>query len=177
MMDDSDLGDVLGGLQRQKNIRQNEALRREISGLRDDLNRKGEEERIAPKCPYCAGSISAGVSKCRHCSSEIEWTEFGGSSYPAKTGGRDELLSLLRRQLADEERGKPENCQLCGCDIRASSIERSRIGYRTRGFCAHCFLDQMKTESSRAFARTRRTRIIVYTLIAAIIAFLWWVSL
>ena len=82
-MDDDNI-ELLGGLQRQHNLEQNEATRQEIAALRRDLKRKEKAEKAAPKCPYCAGPITNGVEKCRHCTSDIKWCEVRGKNYPIK---------------------------------------------------------------------------------------------
>jgi hypothetical protein len=76
---------LLGAAQRQQNLKQNEATRQEIAALRADLARKEAEEKAAPKCPYCAGSIFDGVEKCRHCASDIKWCEVRGENHPIKS--------------------------------------------------------------------------------------------
>jgi hypothetical protein len=76
-----DSSDILGALQRTTNIKQNQLTLQEIAGLREDLRRKEAEEAAAPKCPYCAGAISNGVAKCRHCTSEVQWCEVEGKAY------------------------------------------------------------------------------------------------
>ncbi|MCP4848780.1 MAG: hypothetical protein GY899_12635 [Verrucomicrobiaceae bacterium] len=76
-----DPSDILGALQRTTNIKQNQLTLQEIAGLREDLRRKEAEEAAAPKCPYCAGAISNGVAKCRHCTSEVQWCEVEGKAY------------------------------------------------------------------------------------------------
>ncbi|MCH2059953.1 MAG: hypothetical protein MK183_04940, partial [Verrucomicrobiales bacterium] len=84
-MDDDDFNsEFLGALQRHQNLKQNEATREEIAGLREDLRRKDQAEAAAPKCPYCAGTISVGVVKCRHCASDIQWCEIQGLLYILK---------------------------------------------------------------------------------------------
>ena len=75
---------MLGAVQRRQNLKQNEATRREIAALRADLKAKEAAERAAPKCPYCAGVITGGVVKCRHCTSDIKWCEVRGKNYPIK---------------------------------------------------------------------------------------------
>ena len=46
-MDDDDFdSELLGGLQRQHNLRQNEATRQEIAALRADLKRKEAAEKL-----------------------------------------------------------------------------------------------------------------------------------
>jgi len=93
-MDDDDFNsELLGVLQRQHNFRQNEATRQEIAALRADLRRKEEAEKAAPKCPYCAGTITSGVVKCRHCTSDIKWCKFDGKAYPIKAD--EDIASFL----------------------------------------------------------------------------------
>ena len=85
-MDDDDFNsELLGGLQRQRNLQQNEATRQAIEVLREDLKRKERAEAAAPKCPYCIGAISDGVVKCHHCASDIAWYKVEAKQYPIKT--------------------------------------------------------------------------------------------
>lgn len=98
-MDDDDFdSELIGGLQRQHNLKQNEATRRELAALREDLAKKKSEEEAAPKCPYCAGPITQGVEKCRHCASDIAWGEVDNESYPIKPGENYEEFAARKRQ-------------------------------------------------------------------------------
>jgi hypothetical protein len=105
-MDDDDFNsELLGGLQRQRNLQQNEATRQEIAGLREDLKRKERAEAAAPKCPYCAGTISDGVVKCRHCASDIVWYKVESKQYPIKTGEDPKpYIEKKLKELAEKKR-------------------------------------------------------------------------
>ena len=105
-MDDDNI-ELLGGLQRQHNLEQNEATRREIAALRKYLKRKDKAEKAAPKCPYCVGAITGGAVKCRHCASDIKWCGVYGKSYPIKADANAEQFAAQKRQeleRAEEER-------------------------------------------------------------------------
>jgi hypothetical protein len=55
-------------------------------------------KRITPECPYCAGPITKGVVKCRHCASEIKWFKLEGVSYPIKSDEDLEIAKNLKRE-------------------------------------------------------------------------------
>ena len=140
-MDDDDFNsELLGGLQRQRNLQQNEATRQAIEGLREDLKRKERAEAAAPKCPYCAGAISNGVAKCRHCSSDIQWCEVQGKAYALKAEDNAQYF-VLEKQRVLEEKGRREkeriaanttNCKSCGTGIMLATASKNS------GRCAPC---------------------------------------
>ncbi|MDA7516040.1 hypothetical protein N8640_05430, partial [Akkermansiaceae bacterium] len=96
--DDNFDTEFLGAAQRNRNLKEVEATRKEIVGLRADIKRRENEERAAPKCPYCAGPIADGVIKCRHCASDIKWCEVSGRSYPLKAGVNVEQFVAQKTQ-------------------------------------------------------------------------------
>jgi len=86
---------------------QRQATQREIAALREDLARREAEEKAAPKCPYCAGPITKGVLKCRHCASDIQWSVVRGVSYPLVAGADTATFARAqeqRFQLEDQAR-------------------------------------------------------------------------
>ena len=102
-MDDDDFN-LLGGLQRQANLKQNQQTRQEIAGLREDLRRREVAEAVAPKCPYCIGPISDGAVKCRHCASDIVWCEVQAKQYPMKPDADPQhFVEQKLHELAEEE--------------------------------------------------------------------------
>ena len=125
---------LLGAAQRQQNLRQNEATRQEIAALRADLKRKEAAERAEPKCPYCAGVITGGVVKCRHCTSDIKWCELDGKSYPIKADEKnpDTAIAELKRL---KQIGPPTECALCACQIPRSVADAHE------GLCGDCYND------------------------------------
>ncbi|MCP4922638.1 MAG: hypothetical protein GY915_01220 [bacterium] len=113
-MDDDDFNsELLGGLQRQRNLQQNEATRQAIEGLREDLKRKEQAEAAAPKCPYCFGAIAYGAVKCRHCASDIAWYKVEEKQYPMKTGEDPQLFKKEKlKELEQKEREAAEKERL-----------------------------------------------------------------
>jgi hypothetical protein len=96
---------ILGGLQRQANLKQNKQTRQEIAGLREDLRRREVAEAAAPKCPYCIGAISDGAVKCRHCASDIVWCEVQAKPYPMKSDADPQhFVEQKLKELAEENR-------------------------------------------------------------------------
>lgn len=82
MFEDENIdSEFIGAAQRNRNLREAAATRKEIAGLRADMRRREAKEEAAPKCPYCLGAISAGAVKCRHCAGDIKWYLVHGQSY------------------------------------------------------------------------------------------------
>ena len=106
--DDNFDTEFLGAAQRNRNIKEVEATRKEIAGLRADIKRRENEERAAPKCPYCAGPIADGVVKCRHCASDIKWCEVNGRSYPLKAEVNVEQFVAREKEKQREKRRDAE---------------------------------------------------------------------
>ncbi len=123
-MDDEDFN-LLGAAQRQQNLRQNEATRQEIAALRDDLRRKEAAEKAAPKCPYCAGVITDGVVKCRHCSSDIKWHEVDSKSYPmmAEEDPQHFVATKLPKLLEEERRRTIESPMVGTCYLKPAPAD------------------------------------------------------
>ena len=123
-MDDEDFNsELLGAAQRQHNLRQNEATRQEIAALRADLKRKEAAEKAAPKCPYCAGAITSGVVKCRHCSSDIKWGEFDSKLYPMKAEeAPNDFANRIRRE---REASGAAPCSRCGRPVPVGRWKRN----------------------------------------------------
>ena len=113
-MDDFEVNsELLGAAQRQKNLRENELTRQELAALRDDLNRREQEEKAAPKCPYCAGPITYGVEKCRHCGSDLQWVKVRNKQFPLKADADAAAFSkqkedFFRRKDRERDRKNTE---------------------------------------------------------------------
>ncbi|MDB4620237.1 hypothetical protein OAG79_02985, partial [Akkermansiaceae bacterium] len=71
-----------------------------------------------PECPYCAGPITRGVVKCRHCASDIKWCGFKGSSYPMKADADPNVaINELLRKEKEKQGSAKTRCRLCGAEI------------------------------------------------------------
>ena len=82
-----------------------------------------------PECPYCAGPITKGVVKCRHCASDIQWCGFEGKSYPIKTTDDPaRVVAAKRRELE----ARWTKCVACGMEIHISTAREGS------GRCVRC---------------------------------------
>ena len=93
--------DDLDNLGRAAQLNAQAKTRQEIEKLRWQL---GQENRLPHKCPWCAGRIECNVSKCRHCTSDIEWVDIYALE-PCKPQDRESVItSQNERQLRFEKK-------------------------------------------------------------------------
>ena len=93
--------DDLDNLGRAAQLNAQAKTRQEIEKLRRQL---GQENRLPHKCPWCAGRIECNVSKCRHCTSDIEWVDIYALE-PCKPQDRESVItSQNERQLRFEKK-------------------------------------------------------------------------
>ena len=140
-MDDDDLTwEFLGGLQRNRNLQQNEATQKEIAGLREDLKRKEQAEAAkkaaeaaAPKCPYCAGTISNGVAKCRHCTSDVQWCEVQRKQYPLKAEEDPKpYIEKKLKELAHKKRLQAHEKQRRELARRSAALHSAQLNKKVK---------------------------------------------
>ena len=171
-MDLEEQANVMGGLQRQRS-------NQELAELNQQLREMKAAEEAAPKCPYCAGPIAKEVSKCRHCTSDIEWFEFKGLLRgPYKSGQSAEIIALLeveanetRRRLQKEKAEahtilkRFPTCTKC-FEVNATDSYQAALFLRERsGLCEECNHKQKKRERKQ---KELEQTLVVLSIVAAI---------
>lgn len=137
--------DNLDNLGRAHQLNAQEKTRQAILDLQ-------EKEARMPKCPWCAGPVENNVSKCRHCTSDIEWV--GGEQ--CKPEDKSKVMLKQRQEKNRQERLEEgerlrENqlvrCKKCKEGIKRRNAKITNNKGRARILCKSC--DQKDTDSRK----------------------------
>ncbi|MDB4526808.1 hypothetical protein N9183_01175, partial [bacterium] len=141
----------------------------EIEKLRRQI---GQEKRMPHKCPWCAGGIESNVSKCRHCTSDIEWVNVFVLE-PCKPQDRESVItSQNERKLRSEKKRQKaiaEGDKIVACMRCHKEMQRRHTVWLDDGsfVCLPCKKAKNKSENALAGC------FVIVVLVVIVCFFLW----
>ena len=143
--------DDLDNLGRAAQLNAQAKTRQEIERLRRQI---GQEKRMPHKCPWCAGGIESNVSRCRHCTSDIEWVNVVALE-PCKPQDRESVItSQNERKLRSEKKRLKaivEGDEIVECRRCHKEMQRRNTVWLGDGsfVCLPCKIAKNETEGAR----------------------------
>jgi hypothetical protein len=91
------------------------------------LNQQNKEASML-KCPWCAGPVENNVSKCRHCTSDIEWVNITMLE-PCKPENKEHIISRQNEEYRVQN--LKTRCAKCNWPV-------NRMDVSDNGQCPSC---------------------------------------